>query len=71
MNYLLQTPPPALKCGEYVLLRGADTVAERADAQRTLRNQGCKAVRFEQLADGRLQAHGYMAAMTGLGVEPL
>lgn len=63
MSYLLATPPPKLRPGEYVVLRGADTAAERADAERSLRNQGCRSVRFETLADGRLQVHGYLAVM--------
>jgi hypothetical protein len=63
MSYLLPTPPPKLRAGEYVVLRGADTPAERTDAERSLRNQGCRSVRFEPLADGRLQVHGYLAVM--------
>jgi hypothetical protein len=70
MNYL-QTPPPKLKAGEYVILRGADTEAERTDIQRVLRNNGCKAVRFEPMSDGRLQAHGYMALVYGPEVVAL
>jgi hypothetical protein len=70
MNYL-QTPPPTLRTGEYVLLRGADTEAERTDVQRVLRNNGCKAVRFETITDGRLRAHGYVASVDGPGVVQL
>lgn len=68
---MYDVPPRRLRPGEYVVLRGADTEAERADAQRVLRNQGCKAVRFERLTDGRLQVHGYMAAVTGPEVVQL
>lgn len=63
MNHLLQIPPPQLKAGDYITMRGADTEAERADAERVLRHNGCRSVRFEVMADGRLQAHGYLAAV--------
>lgn len=63
MTYLKPTPPaPALKPGEYVVLRGADTPEERQDAERLMRQNGCKRIRFEPLVDGRLQVHGYLAA---------
>lgn len=62
MNYLLETPAPKLKAGDYVTMRGADTEAERADAERVLRQNGCRSIRFEPMSDGRLQAHGYLAA---------
>lgn len=65
MNYMLPTPAPALKAGDYVTMRGSDTEAERIDCERTLRQNGCKSVRFESMADGRLQAHGYLAEMYG------
>lgn len=58
---LLTVPSPALKPGDYITLRGSDTQAERADCERVLRHNGCRSVRFETLADGRLQAHGYLA----------
>jgi hypothetical protein len=61
----MNVPAPQLRAGEYVVLRGADTQAERTDAQRVLRNQGCKAVRFETLDDGRLQVHGYLSYVAG------
>jgi len=67
----LPTPSPQLRPGEYVIMRGSDTDAERTDIQRVLRNNGCKAVRFEPLSDGRLQAHGYMAAVYGPEVVAL
>lgn len=63
MNYMLPVPPPALKPGDYITMRGADTQAERIDAERVLRRNGCKSIRFEQLPDGRLQAHGYLAVL--------
>lgn len=60
-----------LRAGEYIVTRGTDTEAERNDARITLRRNGCKSVRFEPLDDGRLQVHGYLAAMSGVqGVEP-
>ena len=61
-----------LRAGEYIVTRGSDTDAERKDARLTLRRNGCKSVRFEPLDDGRLQVHGYLAAMEGVhGVEPV
>lgn len=63
MIFLIPDRPPQIKPGDYVTLRSADTEAERADCEETLRRQGCKSVRFEQLPDGRLQAHGYLAQM--------
>lgn len=73
-----------LRPGEYVITRGADTVAERADCKRVLRDNGCRSVRFETIVtylpdpDGtmqpssiKLQAHGYLASLEGTpGVEP-
>lgn len=53
--------PPQIRAAEYTTMRGQDTPAERADAQRVLKQQGCKSFRFETLSDGRLVAHGYMA----------
>ncbi len=61
-----------LRSGEYVIVRSIDTDAERADCKRVLRNNGCKTVRFESLGDGRMQAHGYLAALAGVqDVEPV
>jgi hypothetical protein len=65
LNYLLQTPPPKLKAGDYVTTRGSDTEAERVDCERVLRQNGCKSIRFETFPDGRLQAHGYLAEIYG------
>lgn len=53
---------PKLKDGDYVLMRGSDTEAEREDVARQLAENGCKFVRYEVLEDGRLQAHGYLRA---------
>lgn len=63
MNHLLPIPAPKLKAGDYITMRGSDTAAERVDAERVLRQNGCRSVRFEPLADGRLQVHGYLAAL--------
>lgn len=46
--------------GDYVVIRFNDSDANRADAEKVLRENGCKAIRFEQLPDHRLQAHGYL-----------
>lgn len=46
--------------GDYIVSRGSDTPEQRADAEQTLRANGCLRFRFEPLPDGRLQAHGYM-----------
>lgn len=54
---------PQQQPGDYVLIRAVDNDDERADARRILRENGCRSVRFETLADGRLQAHGYVAQM--------
>lgn len=54
--------PPDLKPGDYVTIRAQDTDEERESAAQTMRQQGCAQVRFEQLADGRLQVHGYLRA---------
>lgn len=62
----LHSPPPSsLRAGEYTVIRGADTQDERNDARRVLRHQGCKSVRFEALADGRIVVHGYLAYVAG------
>lgn len=53
-----------LRTGEYVINRGADTEAERADIKRVLRANGCRTVRFEP-RDGILFAHGYMTRIDG------
>jgi len=50
--------------GDYVVLRVRDTPEERADAEQTLRAQGCLRFRHEPLEDGRLRSHGYMRADT-------
>ncbi len=54
--------PPKPRDGDYVVIRGVDSEFERGDAERQLANQGCRAVRFVTLDDGRLQAHGYLRA---------
>lgn len=60
-----------LKTGEYVISRGADNEAERADCKRVLRNNGCRSVRFEP-REGMLFVHGYLARIEGhLEFEPL
>lgn len=48
--------------GNYCVRRRRDTEEERADAQRTLANNGCRSFRFERLEDGSLIAHGYLVA---------
>lgn len=48
--------------GDYIVTRAHDTPEERADAEQTLRANGCLRFHFETLMDGRLQAHGYMRA---------
>lgn len=60
---ILNIPPPQLKAGDYVTMRGSDTEAERIDCERVLRQNGCRSIRFETMADGRLQAHGYLASL--------
>jgi hypothetical protein len=49
-------------CGDYVVNFGADRPEIRDEAERILRNQGCKQFRHEVLTDGRLIAHGYLRA---------
>lgn len=53
-----QRPPD----GDYVVTRAHDTPEERADAEQTLRANGCLRFWYQTLDDGRLQAHGYMRA---------
>lgn len=53
---LNQKPPD----GDYVVNRSSDTPEQRADAEQTLRAQGCLRFRHEVLNDGRLLSHGYM-----------
>ncbi len=48
--------------GDYVVTRAHDTAEERADAEQTLRANGCLRFRHEPLEDGRVQTHGYMRA---------
>lgn len=67
MNF--PAPPPKLRSGEYTVIRGADTQAERNDARTVLRHQGCRSVRFETLPDGRIVVHGYLADVAG--AEPV
>lgn len=59
----LQIPSPQLKAGDYTTTRGTDNADERADAERVLRLNGCRSVRFETMTDGRLLAHGYLAQL--------
>ncbi len=66
---IFDVPAPKLRAGEYTVLRGSDTQAERNDARRVLRQQGCKSVRFEPLTDGRIVVHGYLADIAG--AEPV
>jgi hypothetical protein len=63
---IFNTPPPQIKPGDYVTMRGSDTEAERKDCERVLRHNGCRSIRFETMTDGRLQAHGYLAQIAGL-----
>jgi hypothetical protein len=55
---LAQRPPD----GDYVITRGSDTPEQRADAEQTLRANGCQRFWHDTLPDGRLQAHGYVRA---------
>ena len=54
--------PPKPRVGDYVLTRASDTLEQRADAERVLRQNGCKQFRAEPLPDGRLVVHGYLRA---------
>jgi hypothetical protein len=56
-----------LRTGEYVITRGASSKEEKADCKRVMRANGCRSVRFELLADGRMSVHGYMAQMHDQG----
>jgi hypothetical protein len=49
-----------MKDGDYVQIFGLDSEEERERAQQALLAHGCRTVRFVQLDDGRLQAHGYL-----------
>lgn len=53
---------PEPRAGDYVITRASDTPEQRADAERTLRANGCVRFRAETLPDGRLVAHGYLRA---------
>lgn len=57
---IMSLGPVKQRDGDYVLIRACDTDENRDDAEKVLRANGCKALRFEELADGRLQAHGYL-----------
>lgn len=78
---ILNTPSPNLRPAEYVITRGQDTEAEREDAKRVLRSNGCRTVRFErrtrfqetnagQIQYTSLVIHGYVAQVHGEGMEP-
>jgi hypothetical protein len=55
-------PIPTPRAGDYVFNMGKDSEQDRIEAERLLKNQGCKQFRFEPLSDGRVIAHGYLRA---------
>lgn len=57
-------PPPGQRppSGDYITTRARDTSEERADAEQSLRANGCQRFHHETLSDGRLQTHGYVRA---------
>lgn len=57
---IMSLGPVRPRDGDYVVLRSRNTDENRDDAEKVLRANGCKAIRFAELPDGRLQAHGYL-----------
>lgn len=51
-----------LPCGDYTLLLGNSTDSSKIEGHRIMHANGCKRVRFEELADGRMVVHGYVSA---------
>lgn len=73
VNYPQQTRE--LRSGEYIISRGVDSEAERADCRRIMRNNGCRSIRFEVKREyspyddawvNKLSAHGYLAYIQGV-----
>lgn len=57
-----------LKVGDYIYNAGPDNEDARQDALRIMRNQGCKAIRYEQREtehNTMLYCHGYLATQYG------
>jgi hypothetical protein len=46
--------------GDYVLTLGHSHDDAKAEARRTLRNNGCANIRYQIFPDGRMVAHGYL-----------
>lgn len=46
--------------GDYIVIRGNGTDEQIADAERVLRENGCRSSRIEELDDGRVRVHGYL-----------
>ena len=48
-------------CGDYTLTLGHSHEEAKTEGNRIMRANGCERVRFEELEDGRMVVHGYLA----------
>lgn len=48
-------------CGDYTQLLGSCSDESKFEGNRTMRANGCKRVRFEELEDGRMIVHGFLS----------
>lgn len=73
-------PPTSLRAGDYVMNFPVERPGDRQTAREAMKRNGCRTIRFEQIAvevpteTGQahtLIAHGYVARMAGNEVEGL
>lgn len=62
--------PVQLRPGDYVMNFPIEREGDRKTARDVMKRNGCRSIRFE-LHDKLLIAHGYVARMSGAGVEDL
>lgn len=51
---------PRVKDGDYIMNFGQDTPENRAEAEKILRNNGCRSFVMEHAVAGHLIAHGFL-----------
>lgn len=51
-------PPPSLISGHYVMIISCED--QKPEAERIMHRNGCKQIRFDDLPDGRISAHGFL-----------
>jgi len=67
----MNAAPFQLRTGDYAMNFPQERDGDRQTARDVMRRNGCRSIRFEKHDNGLLIAHGYVAPVSGPGVEDL